>query len=130
LEKSVFPLCHRAGIGQVAFSPLAQGILSGKYKPGAPLPPGTRAADDRQNQFIKRFISDESLLKKVQRLVPLAAENGCTMSQLALAWALRRPEMTSCIIGASRPAQVEENAKASGLKLSQETIGKIEEYLS
>jgi aryl-alcohol dehydrogenase-like predicted oxidoreductase len=130
VEKTVFPLCHRAGIGQVAFSPLAQGILSGKYKPGAPLPPGTRAADDRQNQFIKRFVSDESLLKKVQRLAPLAAENGCTMSQLALAWALRRPEMTSCIIGASRPAQVEENAKASGLKLSQETIGKIEEYLS
>jgi len=129
-ETAVFPLCHKAGIGQVVFSPLAQGVLSGKYKPGAAFPADSRAADDRQNQFIKRFVSDDALLKKVQQLIPLARESGCTMSQMALAWALRRKEVTSCIIGASRPAQLEENAKASGMKLPEETLRRIEEILA
>jgi aryl-alcohol dehydrogenase-like predicted oxidoreductase len=129
-EAAVFPLCHKAGIGQVVFSPLAQGVLTGKYKPGGPFPAGTRAADDRQNQFIKRFVNDEALLKKVQRLIPLSQELGCTMSQMALAWVLRRQEVTSCIIGASRPAQLEENVKASGMKLPDATIGRIDEILA
>ncbi|MGA2230227.1 MAG: aldo/keto reductase family protein [Tepidisphaeraceae bacterium] len=130
VEKAVFPLCHKAGIGQVVFSPLAQGVLSGKYKPGAPFPTDSRASDQRQNQFIKRFVSDDALLAKVQRLIPIAKENNCTMSQLALAWALRRPEVTSCIIGASRPSQVDENVAASGIILSAETIRRIDETLN
>jgi len=129
-ERSLFPLCHRAGIGQVVFSPLAQGVLSGKYKPGQPLPPGSRAADDRQNQFIKRFTNNAALLEKVQRLHAVAAEQHCTMSQLALAWILRRQEVTSCIIGATRPEQVAENAEASGITLDDATIRRIEDVLA
>jgi voltage-dependent potassium channel beta subunit len=129
-ERTLFPLCHRAGIGQVVFSPLAQGVLTGKYKPGQPLPPGSRASDDRQNQFIKRFTNDRALLEKVQRLHAVAEEQHCTMSQLALAWCLRRPEVTSCIIGATRPQQVAENAEASGITLEDSTIRRIEEILA
>ncbi|MDQ3040430.1 MAG: aldo/keto reductase family protein [Pseudomonadota bacterium] len=129
-EHLVFPLCHHAGIGQVVFSPLAQGVLTGKYKPGAALPAGSRASDDRQNQFIKRFTEDADLLEKVQRLHVVADEQGCTMSQLALAWVLRRPEVTSCIIGATSPEQVAENAKASGLTLDLATVRRIEEILA
>ncbi len=130
VEREVFPTCAAAGIGQVVFSPLAQGVLSGKYKPGQPPPPGTRASDDRQNAFIKRFTDDEQLLVKVQQLVPIAAGAGLTMSQLALAWVLRRPEVTSCIIGASRPAQLVENAAASGVTLSAADVAKIDAALA
>jgi aryl-alcohol dehydrogenase-like predicted oxidoreductase len=129
-EHAVFPLCHRAGIGQIVFSPLAQGVMTGKYKPGAPLPSDSRAADNRQNQFIKRFVNDDGLLKRVQRLIPLANESGCTLSQLSLAWVLRRPEVTSCIIGATRPQQVEENAAASEIKVSGETLRRMEEIMT
>src|SRR5581483_3808597 len=130
VEEGVMPLCHKAGIGQVVFSPLAQGVLTGKYKPGQPLPSDSRAADQRQNQFIQRFVQDEALLKKVQRLEPIAAEKKCTMSQLALAWVLHRPEVTSCIIGASKPKQVQENVKASDMKLSAEDVRRIDEVLA
>lgn len=130
VEQEIMPLCQKAGIGQVVFSPLAQGVLSGKYKPGQPFPVDSRAADDRQNQFIKRFVEDPELLAKVQRLAPLAEEHNCTMSQLALAWVLRRPEVTTCIVGASRPRQIEENAEASGIKLSEEDTRRIDEILS
>jgi voltage-dependent potassium channel beta subunit len=129
IEGAVMPLCHRNGIGQVVYSPLAQGILSGKYKPGEKLPEGSRATDDRQNMFMKGLISDQKLLERVQRLVPLAKEAGLSMSQLALAWVLRRPEVSSAIIGASRPEQVEENAKASGVKLSDEAIKRVDELM-
>jgi len=129
-EQMVFPLCHHAGIGQVVWSPLAQGVLTGKYKPGAPLPAGSRATDDRQNQFIKRLTDDAALLEKVQRLHAVAAEQQCTMSQLALAWVLRRPEVTSCIIGATRPQQVAENAEASGIKLDEATVQRIQDVLA
>lgn len=130
IEQQIMPLCQRAGIGQVVFSPLAQGVLSGKYKPGAALPAGSRAADDRQNQFIKGMTGDNELLARVQRLAPITHELNCTMSQLALAWILRRPEITSCIIGATRPDQVEENAKASGIKLDEAIIRRIDEVLT
>ena len=129
-EQALFPLCHHAGIGQVCFSPLAQGVLTGKYKPGSPPPADSRAADDRQNQFIKRLVDDASVLEKVQRLVPIANELHITMSQLALAWVLRRPEVTSCIIGATKPHQVEQNAQASGVKLEAATIQRIDEVLT
>jgi aryl-alcohol dehydrogenase-like predicted oxidoreductase len=130
VEKEIFPLCQTAGIGQVVFSPLAQGVLSGKYKPGQPIPPDSRAADDRQNQFIQRFLQNQPLLEKVQHLSSVAKDNNCTMSQLALAWALRRSEVTSCIIGASRPSQLEENVKACGLKLTGADVAKIDEILN
>ena len=124
------PLCRHAGIGQVVYSPLAQGVLSGKYQPSAPLPKDSRAADDRQNLFIKGLVQNNDLLQKVQRLVPIARELGLTMTQLALAWNLRRSEITSCIIGATRPQQVEENVKASGIKLDDHVIRRMEEIVS
>jgi len=130
VQRDVMPLCQKAGIGQIVFSPLAQGVLSGKYKPGQPYPADSRAVDDRQNHFIRRFLQNDQLLQKVQRLTPIAQENHCTMSQMALAWVLRRPEVTSCIVGASKPKQLEENAEASGVQLSPEAIRRIEEVLS
>jgi aryl-alcohol dehydrogenase-like predicted oxidoreductase len=129
-EQDLFPLCKQAGIGQVVFSPLAQGVLSGKYKPGQPPPAGSRASDDRQNKFIQRFLNNKELVEKVQRLIPIAQENDMSMTQLALAWCLRRPEVTSCIIGATRPEQIEENAEASGIVLNEETVRRIDEILT
>jgi aryl-alcohol dehydrogenase-like predicted oxidoreductase len=130
IEEQVMPLCHSAGIGQVVWSPLEQGVLSGKYKPGQPLPAGSRASDPRQNQFMQRTVTDRALLEKVQRLRPIAEELGVSMSQLALAWCLRRPEVTSCIIGATRPEQVDENAEASGLVLDEATARRMEEVVA
>lgn len=125
IEREVMPLCHREGIGQIVFSPLAQGILTGKYKPGQPLPADSRAADPRQNMFMNQGKLDDSLLERVQRLQPIADREGLTLAQLALAWILQRPEVSSVIIGASRPSQLEENAGASGRTLSAETMAEI-----
>jgi aryl-alcohol dehydrogenase-like predicted oxidoreductase len=125
-EAKLFPLCAKAGIGQVVFSPLAQGVLSGKYKPGQPYPADSRAADDRANIFMKR-LTDADILQKVQKLAAIATEHRCSMSQLALAWALRRPELTSVITGATKPEQVADNAEASGIKLDDATIRRMEE---
>jgi len=130
IEREVMPLCHRAGIGQVVWSPLGQGVLTGKYKPGQAPPADSRARDDRQNQFVKPLVQNQELLAKVQKLIPIAEENRCSLAQLALAWILRRPEVTSCIIGATKPKQVEENAEASGIQLSDETARRIEEILA
>jgi aryl-alcohol dehydrogenase-like predicted oxidoreductase len=130
IEREVMPLCKTAGIGQVVWSPLGQGILTGKYKPGQPLPEGSRASDDRQNQFIRERVNDRALLEKVQRLAPIAAEHGMTMSQLALAWILRHGEVTSCIVGATRPEQLDENAKASGMQLDDATARRVEEIIA
>jgi voltage-dependent potassium channel beta subunit len=129
IEEKVMPLCHHAGIGQVVFCPLAQGVLTGKYKPGAPPPADSRAMDERQNAFIRKVVENQDTLQKVQKLEPLARGLQCTLAQLALAWILRRPEVTSCIIGATRPDQVSENAKASGIKLDEETIRRMEEIV-
>jgi voltage-dependent potassium channel beta subunit len=130
IEEKVMPLCGRAGIGQVVFCPLAQGVLTGKYKPGSALPPDSRANDDRQNMFIKKMVENRGTLEKVQRLEPIAREHKCTMAQLSLAWILQKSEVTSCIIGATKPQQVEENAKASGMKLDEETIRRMEEIVA
>ena len=129
IEREVMPLCHHAGIGQVVWSPLGQGVLTGKYKPGQPIPGDSRARDDRQNQFIKPLVQNQQLLTKVQHLTPIAQENRCSIAQLALAWILRRSEVTSCIIGATKPRQVEENAEASGIRITDETARRIEEIL-
>ena len=130
IERDVMPLCYKAGIGQVVWSPLGQGVLTGKYKPGQSPPADSRAKDDRQNQFIKPMVQDQALLARVQRLVPIASEKHCSVAQLCLAWVLRRPEVTSCIIGATKPHQVEENAEASGITLEDETIRRIEEIFA
>ncbi|HYG60277.1 MAG TPA: aldo/keto reductase family protein [Symbiobacteriaceae bacterium] len=130
IEKEVMPTCAREGVGQVVFSPLAQGVLTGKYKPGQPIPPGTRAADEKVSHFIKRYVSDEELLGKVQQLQPIAERNGLSLAQLALAWVLRRPEVTSALIGATRPEQVEENVKAAGVKLPAEDVAILDELFA
>jgi aryl-alcohol dehydrogenase-like predicted oxidoreductase len=129
-EEKLFPLTAKAGIGNVVFSPLAQGVLTGKYRPNQPPPPGSRATDDRQNQFIKRLTDNQELLAKVQKLHPLAEAQECSMTQLALAWILRRPEVTSCIVGATNPNQLAESAEASGITLSDETIRRMDEILA
>ncbi|MBD2130320.1 aldo/keto reductase family protein [Microcoleus sp. ZQ-A2] len=129
IEKEILPLCRREGIGIINFSPLAQGLLTGKYKPGEPLPEGSRASDPRQNLFLNKGELDQQQLVTVQKLVPLAEQEGLSLTQLALAWCLRQPELSSVIIGASKPSQVEENVGASGKKLSAETLQAIEEVL-
>ena len=128
-EAEVFPLCAQEGIGQIVWSPLAQGVLSGKYLPGAPPPADSRAASASMGTFIQRRL-DPATLAGVQRLRPIAAELGLTLSQLAIAWVLRRPEVSSAIIGASRPEQVEENARASGVELSPDVIDRVERSLA
>jgi aryl-alcohol dehydrogenase-like predicted oxidoreductase len=128
--EATFPLCQKAGIGQVVYSPLAQGVLTGKYKPGQKPPADSRAADDRQNQFIKNLAGDAAVLAKVQRLAPIAEDHHVTLAQLALAWILRRGEVTSCIVGATKVRQLEQNAEASGVKLDDATVRRVEEIMA
>src|SRR5688572_20276107 len=130
IEEKIMPLCTRAGIGQLVFCPLAQGVLTGKYKPGAPLPTDSRASDERQNMFIKKLVEDRSILEKVQKLTPIARDHKCSMARLALAWILRKAEVTSCIIGATKPEQVEDNAAASGIKLDDDATRRMEEVVA
>jgi aryl-alcohol dehydrogenase-like predicted oxidoreductase len=127
-EAEVFELCRKNGISQIVWSPLAQGVLTGKYSPGEPPPPDTRASDDEMSVSIERYMREE-VLEAVQRLKPIADGAGLTMVQLALAWVLRRPEVASAIIGATRPEQVHANASASGIELSQDTLDAIDEAL-
>jgi len=129
IEKEVIPLCEREGLGQVVYSPLAQGVLTGKYKPGQPLPENSRAADPEQNMFLNGGKLDQEMLVKVQKLEPIAEQAGLTRSQLALAWCLRQRNVSSVIIGASRPEQVEDNAGASGVALSAEVLTAIDDAL-
>jgi aryl-alcohol dehydrogenase-like predicted oxidoreductase len=128
-EAEVFPLCEANGISQIVWSPLAQGILTGKYEPGSPPPEGSRARSDAMGRFIDPYL-DDALLAAVGRLRPIADAAGLTMPQLALAWVLRRPEVASAIVGASRPEQVEQNVAASGVELSSDTLAAIDEALS
>jgi aryl-alcohol dehydrogenase-like predicted oxidoreductase len=129
IEPEVLPLCRENGIGQVVFQPLAQGVLSGKYRPGEPPPPGSRAvAGGRALRFISRVLGDE-LLSAVQRLRPLADAAGLTMAQLAVAWTLHREGVSAAIIGASRPEQVTENAAASGVRLGDDVLRRIDDEL-
>jgi aryl-alcohol dehydrogenase-like predicted oxidoreductase len=127
-EAEVIPLCARNGISQIVWSPLAQGVLTGKYKPGEAPPPDSRATSRAMNRFIKQWLTDD-LLGAVQRLRPVADEAGLTMSQLALAWVLRQPNVAAAIIGATRPEQVHENAAAASVLLSDDTLAAIDEAL-
>jgi 1-deoxyxylulose-5-phosphate synthase len=125
-EAEVIPLSGENGISQIVWSPLAQGVLTGKYKPGAPPPDDSRMASQGMGWAMGRFRSDE-LLAAVQRLQPIADGLGITMAQLALAWVLREPNVASAIVGASRPAQVNDNAAASGIELDDATLAAIDE---
>jgi len=128
-EREVIPLCAANGISQIVFSPLAQGVLTGKYTPGAPPPPDTRMASERMGWAMDRF-SSEQVLEAVQRLEPIADGLGITMAQLAVAWVLREPNVAAAIIGASRPQQVEDNASASGIELDDATLTAIDEAVA
>jgi aryl-alcohol dehydrogenase-like predicted oxidoreductase len=128
-EDEVFPLCAENGISQIVWSPIAQGVLAGKYEPGQPPPEDSRAASEEMGFSVKRFLRDDDLLAAVQRLRPIADEAGLTMAQLAIAWTLRRPELAAAIVGASRPQQVHDNAAASGVTLAQDVLDAIDEAL-
>lgn len=126
IEREVMPTCAREGIGQIVFSPLAQGVLTGKYLPGRPVPADSRAADPKQNMFLNQGRLDDALLAKVQSLKPIAEREGLSMAQLALAWILRNANVSSVIVGATRPEQLADNAGASGVTLSAETLAEID----
>ncbi|TWD98798.1 voltage-dependent potassium channel beta subunit [Neobacillus bataviensis] len=128
IEKEVLPVCTEKGIGQIVFSPLAQGVLTGKYKPNTEKPEDSRAANDSTNWVINSYFRND-VLECVQQLNGVAGELGVTLSQLALAWILRHPSISSAIIGASRPQQVEENVKAVDLVLTQDVLDEIENIL-
>jgi aryl-alcohol dehydrogenase-like predicted oxidoreductase len=127
-EAEVFGLCAEHGISQIVWSPLAQGVLTGKYSPGQPPPDDSRAASPEMSVAIEGYL-DDRVLEAVQGLKPIAEGEGLTMVQLALAWVLRRDEVASAIIGASRPEQVHANAEASGVTLSDDTLAAIDEAL-
>jgi 1-deoxyxylulose-5-phosphate synthase len=129
-EAEVFPLCAANGIGQIVWSPLAQGILTGKYQPGQAPPSDSRAANDKMNVFMKDDVTNDEMLTAVQQLKPIAADLGVSMSQLALAWVLRDQRVSSAITGASRPEQVVENAGASGVVLTEDVLNKIDHILT
>ena len=129
IEQRVIPICEEYGLGQVVFSPLAQGVLTGKYKPGKDAPKGSRGADSKSNMFMGGDMS-ESNLQKVQRLSELAEDQKCTVGQLALAWCLRQSNVSSVIVGATSTAQIEENVGASGLKLTTDIWELCEEILA
>ena len=127
-EAEVIPLCERNGISQVVWSPLAQGVLTGKYRPGEAPPPDSRAKSSKMNRFIKQWLTDD-ILEAVDRLRPVAEGAGLTMSQLALAWILRQDNVASAIIGATRPEQVRENVSAAAVTLSDDTLRAIDDAL-
>jgi len=129
IEAEVVPASQELGIGQVVFSPIAQGVLTGKYQPGQAPPAGSRATDTKGGaDMVKRWLDDD-ILTRVQRLQPLAAEAGLSMAQLAVAWVLQNDNVSSAIIGASRPEQVTDNAKACGVTLEPALLKRVDEVL-
>jgi len=128
IEGKIVPTSTELGISQIVFSPMAQGVLSGKYLPGKPVPAGSRATDESGSQFIKRFMRDE-VLEAVQRLQPVAEQAGLTLPQLAIAWVLQNQNVAAAIVGASRPEQLEDTVKASGIVLDADTLAAIDEAL-
>jgi len=128
IEAEVVPTCEEAGIGQVVWSPMAQGVLTGKYLPGAPIPEGSRAADPLGSGFISRWLADD-VLARVQQLRPLAEQAGMSMAQMAVAWVLGNPNVAAAIVGASRPEQLVESVRASGTVLDDDLRAAIDEVL-
>ena len=129
IEAEVVPTSAELGLGQIVWSPIAQGVLTGKYLPGQAPPPGSRATDDKSGaNFISRLMTDE-VLTPVQNLRPLADQAGLTMAQLAVAWVLQNPNVSSAIVGATKPEQLEDNVKAAGVKLDADLMKAIDEVL-
>ena len=129
IEGEVVPTCRELGISQIVWSPIAQGVLSGKYRPGQPLPAGSRATDEKGGaSFIKRFL-DDTVLERVQNLQPVADDLGLSMAQLAVAWVLQNDNVAAALVGASRPEQVHENVKAAGVRIPAEVMTRIDEAL-
>ncbi|WP_406295880.1 aldo/keto reductase family protein [Embleya sp. NBC_00888] len=129
IEAEVVPTSEELGLGQIVWSPIAQGVLTGKYLPGQPPPAGSRATDDKGGQdFVSRMLTDD-VLTRVQQLRPLADEAGLSLAQLAVAWVLQNPNVSAAIIGASRPEQVHENVKAAGVTLDEGLLTKIDVIL-
>ena len=130
IEEQVVPTCRELGVSQIVWSPVAQGVLTGKYLPGQPAPAGSRATDDKGGaRMIERFLKQEEVLTRVQQLRPIADELGLTMAQLAVAWVLQNDNVAAALIGASRPEQVAENVKASGVELSADVLERIDRAL-
>ncbi|GHF84492.1 aryl-alcohol dehydrogenase-like predicted oxidoreductase [Amycolatopsis bartoniae] len=128
IEPQVVPASEREGLSQIVWSPIAQGVLTGKYKPGQAPPAGSRADHEATSKAVQRYLRDE-VLERVQKLEPLAAQAGLSLAQLAVAWVLQNPNVASAIIGASRPEQVHENVKAAGVKLDADLLKAIDEVL-
>ena len=128
-EQEVIPLCAANGISQIVWSPLAQGVLTGKYAPGAPPPPGSRATSEEMGGWMDRLLQ-RPVLEAVQKLKPLAAEAGLSLAQFALAWVLREANVASAIVGASRPSQVDDNAAASGAQVDPALFAKAERIVA
>ncbi|WP_454048341.1 aldo/keto reductase family protein [Cellulomonas sp. Marseille-Q8402] len=130
IEGQVVPTSEELGLSQIVWSPVAQGVLTGKYKPGQPLPEGSRATDEKGGaNTIKRFLDQPNVLQRVQDLTPVAQELGLSLAQLAVAWVLQNQNVAAAIIGASRPEQVVENVKASGVQIPAELMTRIDEIL-
>ncbi|GAA4548366.1 aldo/keto reductase family protein [Amycolatopsis samaneae] len=128
IEPQVVPASEREGLSQIVWSPIAQGVLTGKYKPGQAPPAGSRATDENGARMIERFLNDD-VLTRVAKLESLAADAGLSMAQLAVAWVLQNPNVASAIVGASRPEQVHENVKAAGVKLEADLLAAVDEAL-
>ncbi len=129
IEAEVVPTCEELGVSQIVWSPVAQGVLTGKYRPGEQPPAGSRATDEKGGaDFVQRFMDDD-VLTRVQDLRPVADDLGLTMAQLAVAWVLQNDNVAAALIGASRPEQVEENVKASGVKIPADVMKRIDEVL-
>jgi aryl-alcohol dehydrogenase-like predicted oxidoreductase len=129
IEAEVIPACRKLGMSQIVWSPIAQGVLTGKYQPGQAPPEGSRATDDKGGAtFIKRFLKDD-IIRKVQGLHPVADELGLTMAQLAVAWVLQNDNVAAALVGASRPEQVHENVKAAGVRIPDEVMSRIDDIL-
>jgi len=124
------PLSDKEGIGQIVWSPIAQGVLTGKYLPGKKAPAGSRATDKKGGaNMISGFMKDE-ILEKVQKLIPIAAKVDLSPAQLAIAWVLQNPNVSSAIIGATKPSQIKENVKAAGVKLDKSIMDEIDTVLA
>ncbi len=130
IEGEIVPTCEELGISQIVWSPVAQGVLTGKYKPGQGYPEGSRAVDEQGGaRMVARFLTEETLVR-VQQLAPLADSAGLTMGQLAIAWVLQNDNVASAIVGASRPEQVTDNVKAAGVRLDEDLVKEMEEILA
>jgi aryl-alcohol dehydrogenase-like predicted oxidoreductase len=129
IEDEVIPTSEQEGVSQIVWSPLAQGILTGKYQPGQQPPAGTRGADPEAGRFIQRFLQNDDVLTRVQQLRPIADDLGLSMAQLAVAWVLQNENVAAAIIGATRPEQVHDNVKAAGVTLDADVMKRIDEAL-